>query len=141
MLAYINKDGTVCPLAYIGLHFAYIRFRPVLENRLFPTVAVYCPAAMNKTHISSHEKKKLMNYSSRTIPSLETLRRSYICPCPPQWYRTSQLLFFPSALSQAKVRCSIVSANWTPTISLCASNPRSSHAYMCFRIRLELDRL
>ena len=60
MLAYINTEGTVCPLAYIGLHFAYIRFRPVLENRLFPTVAVYCPAAMNKTHISSHEKK-LMN--------------------------------------------------------------------------------
>ena len=72
MLAYINKDGTVCPLAYIGLHFAYIRFRPVLENRLLATVAVYYPAAMNKTH----------EYSLRTIRGLETQGRCYICLCP-----------------------------------------------------------
>ena len=131
MLACINKEGTVCPLAYIGLHFAYIRFRPVLESRLFSTVAVYYPAAMNKTH----------EYILSTIRGLETQGRCYICPCPPQCCRTSLLFFHSAFVSEAKVRCRVVSANWTPTISLCASNPRSSHAYMCFRIRLELDRL
>ena len=130
MLACISKEGTVCPLAYIGLHFAYIRFRPVLESRLFSTVAVYYPAAMNKTE-----------YILSTIRGLEAQGRCYICPCPPQYYRTPVYFFHSAFVSEAKVRCSIVSANWTPTISLCTSNPRSSHAYMCFRIRLELDRL
>lgn len=96
------------PLAYIGLHFAYIRFRPVFERRLLSTVAVSFPAAaMNKNQICS----------SNTIRGLETQGRCYnilpyIYAMPPSMLPDTATFFvhFAFFVSEAKVHCNIVSA-------------------------------